>query len=62
MKVCIGLVILIMTIVSMILGIVAIIMTASVLGAIEDTDADAEAARIIIDALQTWDTNLISDI
>lgn len=62
MKVCIGLVILIMTIVSMILGIVAIIMTASVLGAIEDTDADAEAARIIVDALQTWDTNLISDI
>ena len=62
MKVCIGLVILIMTIISIIIGIVAVIMTASVLGSIEDTDADAEAARIIIDALQTWDTNLITDV
>ena len=61
-KVCIGLVILIFTIISIILGIIAVIMTAGVLGKLEDNDSDAEAASIIIDALESWNTTLPTEI
>eukprot|EP00354_Favella_ehrenbergii_P005808 CAMPEP_0170469792 /NCGR_PEP_ID=MMETSP0123-20130129/12500_1 /TAXON_ID=182087 /ORGANISM="Favella ehrenbergii, Strain Fehren 1" /LENGTH=46 /DNA_ID= /DNA_START= /DNA_END= /DNA_ORIENTATION= len=37
-------------------------MTAIVLGKLDKTDADAEAARIIIDAVQSWDKPMVTAV
>ena len=56
MQVAIALCMFFCTIISIIIGIVGIVMTASVLGQLSDNDSDAEAARIIVHALKSWDT------
>jgi len=46
----------------MLIGIAGIVLTASVLGALADSDADGEATRIILEALNQWDTPLSTAI
>ena len=53
---------LVCTIISIIIGIVGIIFAASVIGKMAESDADGEAARIIVRALRTWDTPMSTAI
>ena len=62
MTVCLGIVFFVFTIITILLGISACVISAGVINSDEGSDAEIQAARIILDALTSWTSELPTEI
>lgn len=60
--VCLGILFVIFTVITLSFGIAGVVLGYQVIDKDEKSDLELQAAEIIIDALQSWDEPLISDI
>ena len=62
MTVCLGIIFFMFTIITLILGIVGCIKAADAVNKDEDSDAEIQGARIILDAMNGWTSTLPTEI